>query len=321
MRIARALIGLILLLDVGAKKPRAAESSKERVLAEIEASTGSTSEATAAQSPEMAEEEAKARASLSRDVSDALTDIMAVLNHGSDSSKDSAIEKLIELSMATGRAGEKQARQFRSAVVAGGALPALVEVLAASEAQRQYLAASALHALALDDPTTDADNFHQLEICQAGAIEPLVKLLDSTDGQVQSAATGALSTLAENPTCQAMIASRGAVAPLLSMANYGTDMHKLGALSALDVLAVNNADVRQQLKQGGAGELLSGLQKMGSPLLRDEAATFGQALGADTPSAPLSTAAHIKAARNTRVRYDGVRQRAFRMMEGWEPRG
>ena len=33
---------------------------------------------------------------------------------------------------------------------------------------------------------------------------------------------------------------------------------------------------------------------------------------------PMSAAAHLKAARQTRVRYDGIRNRAFRRMEGWD---
>ena len=165
----------------------------------------------------------------------------AVLLHGSDTSKDSAIEKLVEAAMASGEAGKEQARMFRSAVVAGGGVPALIACLSEDMPRRQYLAASAMHALALDDPTTDADNFHQLEICQAGAVQPLVKLLDSEDLQLQQAATGALSALAENPTCQTMIAAEGAIAPLMAMASYGSDMQKLSAIGALDVLTVNNA--------------------------------------------------------------------------------
>jgi hypothetical protein len=265
----------------------------------------------------MAAEEAKAIAGLAADITDALTDIMAVLLHGSDTSKEGAIERLVELALGTAQHGQDQARLFRSAVVAGGALPALVMLLSDSEApKRQYLAASAIHALALDDPTTDADNFHQLEICQAGAVPPLVKLLDAADNQIQHAATGALSSLAENPTCQSMIASAGAIAPLMAMASYGGDMQKLEALSALDVLTVNNAAVADQLKQEGATQLLEGLSSMGSPLLRAEAAEFGSRLKGGV-GASLDEAAQVKAARNTRVRYDGVRQRAFRMMESW----
>ena len=81
--------------------------------------------------------------------------------------------------------------------------------------RRQYLAATAMHTLALDDPTTDADNFHQLEICQQGAVLPLVQLLDQEDAQVQQAATCALSSLAENPSCQTMIAAESAIATVV----------------------------------------------------------------------------------------------------------
>lgn len=292
----------------------ACDSGTERMKAEISASGGAAEPA--AQSQEMADAEAKAIAGLAQDVSDALTDIMAVLLHGSDTSKDHAIERLIDLAMASGDAGNEQARLFRSAVVAGGALPALIAVLASPEPRRQYLAVSALHALALDDPTTDEDNFHQLEICQAGAVPPLVRLLESGDERMQASATGALSALAENPTCQALIASEGAVAPLVSLASYGSDLQKLGALNTLDVLTVNNPGVRGQLQEQGAPQLLQGLEKFGSPLLRDSAAGFGTRLGA-APAAPLSEKAHIKAARETRVHYDGVRRRAFRLMQGW----
>jgi len=280
-----------------------------------EISTDGTAQPT--QSAEMAAEEMKARMGLAEEFTDVLTDIMAVLLHGSDTSKDSAIEKLVEAAMASGEAGKEQARMFRSAVVAGGGVPALIACLSEDMPRRQYLAASAMHALALDDPTTDADNFHQLEICQAGAVQPLVKLLDSEDLQLQQAATGALSALAENPTCQTMIAAEGAIAPLRAMASYGSDMQKLSAMGALDVLTVNNAGVQKQLQQEGAANLLEGIASMGSPLLRDEAAAFSSRLK-DSAPASLSSAAHVKAARDTRVRYDGVRQRAFRMMQGWQ---
>ena len=87
---------------------------------------------------------------------------------------------------------------------------------------------------ALDDPTTDLDNFHSLEICQAGAVEPLVGLLAHKHEGVQGAATGALTSLAENPSCQRMIAAAGAIEPLVRMATYGGDYSKLGALNALE---------------------------------------------------------------------------------------
>ena len=116
-----------------------------------------------------------------------------------------------------------QARMFRSAVVAGGAVPELVAILSSEESQRQLLAARALHALALDDPTTEADNFHQLEICQFGAVEPLVALLKSENAHVQQAATGALAALAENPTCQQVDTCTEGFACMPSASVYGRE--------------------------------------------------------------------------------------------------
>lgn len=49
----------------------------------------------------------------------------------------------------------------------------------------------------------------------------------------------------------AAVASEGALAPLLTMAKFAPDMLKLSALSALDVLAVNNEGVKRELKQVG----------------------------------------------------------------------
>jgi len=316
MRAVGIVVAFALLISSSdAAKKKADADGSDRMRMELDAS-GAASEEPPPQTEEMRLREAAAKEGLDYEYRDALKDIMAVLLHGSDASKDSALERLINLAVSSGEAGREQARRLRSAVVAGGALPAVVETLGATEPRRQYLAAASLHALALDDPTTDADNFHQNEICQAGAVTPLVKLLESDEPQVQSAATGALASLAENPTCQAMIAAQGAISPLLSMAHYGSDMQKLGALGALDVLSVNNARVKQQLTQEGAGNVLSGLATMGSNLLREEARDFGARL-AEAEAAPMSADAHVKAARQTRMRYDGVRQRAFQRMQGW----
>ena len=308
--VAIILLGVALAV---AKRSEPKDEGTERMLAEIDAG----GDATAVQSAEMATREAVAVSNLDDEYADALKDIMAVITHGSDTSKDSALERLVELAVTTGEASRDLARNFRSAVVAGGALPAVVEMLGAAEPRRAYVAAAALHALALDDPETDEDNFHQGEICQAGAIPLLVKLLDADEMQLQMAVTAALGTLAENPTCQAMIAAEGAIAPLVNMAHYGSDMQKLGALGALDVLSVNNPSVRAQLTQEGAPQILDGLASMGSGLLRDEAKAFGARMAEKAPSAPMSVEAHRKTARQTRMRYDSVRQRAFQRMQGW----
>ena len=328
MRIHHLLL-LFLALAAAKRKSKTEDAGTERLMAEVQADGDA---AKMSQSAEMAEHEAKAIASLDAEYKNALKDIMAVLLHGSDDSKTQAMERLVGLAISSGEAGREQARTFRSAVVAGGALPALVETLSgglndagefdeetgadAENPRRRYLAAAALHALALDDPETDDDNFHQGEICDAGAVGPLARLLDAEDVQVQAAATGALSALAENPTCQEMIVASGAIQPLLTMAHYGSDHQKLLAMGALEVLAVNNENVRQQLNVLGGDKVLDGIATMGSTLLREEAKAFGQRLK-EKPAAKMDAEAQIKAARQTRMRYDGVRQRAFSRMQGW----
>ena len=54
-----------------------------------------------------------------------------------EDAKDQAIERLANLAANTAEAGREQARMFRSAVVAGGAIPELVVCLTASEERRQ----------------------------------------------------------------------------------------------------------------------------------------------------------------------------------------
>jgi hypothetical protein len=116
------------------------------------------------------------------------------------------------------------------------------------------------------------------------------------------------------PTRCARVATRGARA-LPSGCCTSSHPH-LTLTRRLQVLSVNNARVKQQLTQEGAGNVLSGLATMGSNLLREEARDFGARL-AEAEAAPMSADAHVKAARQTRMRYDGVRQRAFQRMQGW----
>ena len=96
-----------------------------------------------------------------------------------------AAAQLIDITLHTTDTNAEQARLFRSAVVAGGALPALLSLLRSSELQQQFMGARAFHALAIDDPTTDDDNFQSEEICKQGAIPLLVKALNSDEVQRQ----------------------------------------------------------------------------------------------------------------------------------------
>ena len=293
--------------------PALGEDSMDRLREEVSAK-GEIREA-----PDLAEKEAAARAGLAKHLSDALVDIMAMILHGSDSAKDAGIERLAQFAINTNENGREQARMFRSAVVAGGALPAILAVLESTEEKRQFLAASAIHTLAVDDPTTDEDNFIAPEICQTGAVPPLVKLLSAKHEGVQSAATAALSSLAESPVCAQMIAAAGAIEPLMMMTQYGGDFHKLGALNTLDVLETTSPQARKEIRNAGAADVLKGISTMGSGLIRDEAGVFSAKLNAEQKQ--MSDGERVAAARKVRMRYDKVRHKAFQMMQGWEGRG
>ena len=71
--------------------------------------------------------------------------LAAVLLHGSETSKDGAIERLIDAAVSSGEAGTEQARMFRSAVVAGGAVP--IVLTSRSDPPEARLAAIALASL------------------------------------------------------------------------------------------------------------------------------------------------------------------------------
>ena len=90
------------LLAMCALACASADGSTERLHAEMAADSQPQ------QSAEMAEHEMRARAGLAKEMSDALVDIMAVLLHGSDASKDGAIAKLIDIAIHTGEAGTDQ---------------------------------------------------------------------------------------------------------------------------------------------------------------------------------------------------------------------
>lgn len=79
------------------------------------------------------------------------------------------------------------------------------------------------------------------------------------------------------------------------------------------------SQARQQLHDWGAPGVLKGLGSMGSTLLREQAAAFGEKLkGSPATAEPLTAQAQVQTARQTRLRYDGVRKRAMQMMGGWD---
>ena len=105
---------------------------------------------------------------------------------------------------------------FRNACVRAGLLNELVGLLATESGGAMH-ALSALEAIATDDPNTELDNGHALETCKAGAVPPTVRLLASTNEQLQVGAAGLAAVLAENPECQTQLLKAGAVKSLISL--------------------------------------------------------------------------------------------------------
>ena len=95
------MMGLCAVLCVAAAAAQPTSSS-DRLRVEIDAEGQQPT-------PEMAAKEWEARAGMAKEMSDALTDIMAVLLHGSDSAKDSFIERLGQMAVSSGEAGREQA--------------------------------------------------------------------------------------------------------------------------------------------------------------------------------------------------------------------
>ena len=106
MRALRAWLALILLVAlVGGKKRANSEPEPD-------------------QTPAMAAAEAEAMQEMRAEMLEALKGIKASLAHASASAARPALEQLIEIALMTGEAAS-EARSFRSAVVAGGALAAV----------------------------------------------------------------------------------------------------------------------------------------------------------------------------------------------------
>jgi vacuolar protein 8 len=77
-------------------------------------------------------------------------------------------------------------------------------------------------------------------IAQAGAIAPLVTLVQSGTDRQKEHAAGALRNLAINDENNVLIAQAGAIAPLVTLVQSGTDRQKEYAAGALRNLAFNN---------------------------------------------------------------------------------
>jgi hypothetical protein len=132
-----------------------------------------------------------------------------------------------------------------------------------TDGQKEY-AAGTLRSLAYN-----AEN--RVLIAQAGAIAPLVTLVQSgTAGQKRKAA-GALRWLAFNDENEVLIAQAGAIAPLVTLVQSGTDGQKEEAAGALRWLALNDENV-VLIAQAGAIAPLVTLVQSGTDGQKEQAA-------------------------------------------------
>lgn len=206
-----------------------------------------------AQTPQ-GQQEMAAAAHRSRELSDALTDVMAFMRHGSPRSVASAT-----MHVASMAATATLPATFRRECVRTGVVEQLVQMLKRAALGKQQgelkdfspptlvdeveAALIALANIATDDPTTDADNDNARAVCAAGAVPPTARLLLSGEEATQQAAAALVATLAEcatlggsnpglpkdawsaphvthrgrSPQCQKMCFGHGVLEPLLQV--------------------------------------------------------------------------------------------------------
>lgn len=254
-----------------------------------------------------AEEENEAHAQ--KALTDALTDALAMLKHGSASAKASAAASIANLAIETTISQPFHPITFRNACVRAGIVDELVKLLAGGEKVPGVAATlAALEAIATDDPSTELDNGHALEVCKAGAVAPVVALLRSTDEALQVGAAGCVAVLAENPQCQTALLDDGAIEPLVLIGTYGGDSAKLRAVSALDLLALNNPEALERIGAAGGVKLLDGLKRYGGGVFGEATSELRRGMEAppEARTVAVDAKAHARQAHSARLRHSKV---------------
>ena len=241
-------------------------------------------------------------------LADSLTDANAMMEHGSDSAKESAAQGVAQMAVETTISQPYHPVTFRNACVKAGTVQRLIQLIdpaggATPTAQKHAL--NALEAIATDDPTTDVDNGHAQAVCSTGVCPTVVGFLASADEALQVPAARCAAILAEDPQCQQMLVRARAVDALVFLGTYGNDAAKMHAVAALDLLRLNNAAASKQIREGGGMQLLSGLKQYGLGGMRD---LVGEQLGSlQQPGAVVQAAvepsAHVKQAHQQRVKH------------------
>ena len=139
-------------------------------------------------------------------------------------------------------------------IAARDAIRPLAEMLRASHGEAEAAA------LALWKLARNAQN--NVFIAKAGAIPPLVAILQKGTDIAKENAAGALWDLAENnENNKVSIAKAGAIPPLVALLLNGTDVAKANAAAALDNLATDDDNKVSIAKAGAIPPLIAVLQE------------------------------------------------------------
>ena len=269
---------------------------------------------------------------LQQKLRDLLAEKLAILRGRNLPAVHAALDEISMLALESTIAGDGRSSwlsgvhpvAFRRACVAnaarsGGGSGSVVEALCALlgaerrpsvDVETQALALQALEAIALDDPTTDVDNDHQLAIAATGVLPRVVELLGSPTARLPTRAAALTAALAENAQCAKMLLGAGCIAPLLAIARHGGDAARRHALGALRVLSLDR-DARERIvAAGGTDSLLRGLATRGPAELRAVAAEFAETLdgAARRQAVAIDARAHARQARATRIGQSKLRQ-------------
>lgn len=168
--------------------------------------------------------------------------VTKLLRHGSRDNRIWAAQAIIHL------ARDRDAN--RVAVVATGAIPALVEMISDGNDLEQDMGTSALWNLSYNE-----DNQAPIRTC--GAIPVLVALLSIGSDRVKESAAAVLRNMANNAENQVAIAREGGIIPLIALVCNGTDLQKEQAAGAIRGLALNDDNSVRIADAGGIPPLVA----------------------------------------------------------------
>lgn len=158
------------------------------------------------------------------------------------------------------RLATQQHGEHAKAIVEGGAIEPLVELLSGASAKAHQAAAGALHALGHDREE------HQQAIVAAGGIEAFATLMKMGNAKVQELVATALASLDSGIAYQTQIIEAGCVPPLIALlqTTRGSAAAQLAAAHAVANAAASGTNAQNVIAKAGALPLLIQLLREGA---------------------------------------------------------